>query len=822
MSEGECVVLAREGDEADKGGEYESKTGDEAIRSITAMDDEYVWTATSSSDVRRWRDVGRRVNRLDVDFDGAAYHPLDEAHPLVQPTPLGSAFEPTSIIDRTLHRHRLSIDDPGMGMGESLLRTESRDSRSVAFAPSPVPRPDGASPIVDAPTSTPPASPPSSALPPSVRERLQPSSLRHSVANSVRSLSSQPEDDTLLNGIPYESLVCLGLPDSPYSFGFANAGHSVTSLASGMRNPDDSPEHAHHGRNLGPRALARRAFEDRDVASEAKPLRQQPDHVIAGSPGLLRSLILNDRMHILTLDTEGVVALWHLVQGICIGQFAPADISEALELERGVADARAEIKMHPQEVLELVQHRIEGTNSVLPWCQVDTKVGQITVHLEGERVFAADILAEEVGMDGKEMPEDHKSEHDQSATLTIALNIGKLVLANLFRGLIKAEDHEVRTASPTSVTSSLPSVSRSPAAPTHIPIMSPRHRQRALSSASSHGGISPSINIAGLATRAQTPAIKPEGATPLGQSAPATSGWLALPGALKATSISPSSPSAAMSPSSITGSRDYFSAKKAEQSPSREEKVPASPSATGSSLLGKKKFMGFGKKKTTEAPMSTVVESKREEPPEDKTPQMSERDKQQLAFLDTVRASRFNPPSHDDAPTVPIPPSTSVIISEQSHADGAYIVTYRSQVSSTERDMEPLEMNSPFWLLNYLFTSATPEERRPPKIPLILLPEGQTVASGKGLKVQASRTARVRGVMEHLQSVLSSGDGRERSLSDASALSGVPESKRLKPEDVIELHCGKHLANPDMKVGTLKHYFWRGGVDMVLHYKIKQ
>jgi WD repeat-containing protein 48 len=30
-------------------------------------------------------------------------------------------------------------------------------------------------------------------------------------------------------------------------------------------------------------------------------------------------------------------------------------------------------------------------------------------------------------------------------------------------------------------------------------------------------------------------------------------------------------------------------------------------------------------------------------------------------------------------------------------------VTYRSRVESTERDMEALEMNSPEWLLDYLF-----------------------------------------------------------------------------------------------------------------------
>lgn len=305
------------------------------------------------------------------------------------------------------------------------------------------------------------------------------------------------------------------------------------------------------------------------------------------------------------------------------------------------------------------------------------------------------------------------------------------MLGNLFRGLIRAEEAEVQSAfssSPTTQSSSLPSISRSPA-PTHIPIEAPRHRKRALSSTSMTGsGISPSINIAGLATRAQRAAIRPEG-TPFGQSAPASSGWLSpIPGGRTpfGTGMSPLS-------STDTPARDYFSMRKPDPAPvpeKKEEKVTSPPAATGG-LLGKK-FKGFGKKKNVEAAMSTVVESKHEAPAEDTAPKMSERDKQQLLFLDGLRSQTFSPPSSVDVPQISIPDSTAVIISEQSHADGAYIVTYRSQVSSTERDMEPLEMNSPFWLLNFLFTGMTPEERRPPKIPLILLPEGQTVGSGKG------------------------------------------------------------------------------------------
>lgn len=780
MSEGECVVLAREGD-SDRPAGYESKTGDEAIRSIVAMDDEYVWAATSSSDVRRWRDVGRRVLRLDhdmdLDLDDPAYvNHGDEAQPIL------NMAEPQPIIDNS------PLRDRRFEGGQSLVRADSQDSRTVAFAPG----------SINGPTSPTPAS----ALSASARGR------EAGPANAGVS-----ETDERRNGIPYESLVCLGLPDSPYHFGFSGAAHSQLSLNSANRTrpAEDSPE-APFGEPR--RGDARRAFEDRDVTSEAEPLRKRADAVIDGCPGLIRSLVLNDRLHVLTLDTQGEVAIWHLIRGECLGHFSQKDVAEALELERGVEDARMEIKLHPHEVLELVQRRIEGKNAVLPWCQVDTKVGQITVHLEGDRVFAAEILAEELGVDERTLPQDINS-----------INIGKVALSNLFRGLIKAEETEVlsvASSSPQTAASSLPSVHRSPGPlSTAVPQGAPRHRARAMSSASMGGanGLTPSINIAGLATPAATPAVRPMDA-PFGQSAPAASGWLAA--RREGFGQSPTTPlSTSMAKA---GDKDYFSLARKEPSNGGND-PPKSPAAV-TSPTPKTKKTWFGKKKPAE-PMAPLAEEKKEV---ETGPQMSDRDRSQLAFLDALRAKPFHPPG-SETPTLPLPASTNVIISEQAHADGAYMVTYRSQVGGTERDIEPLEMNSPFWLLEFLFTNAIPD-RVIAKIPIILLPEGLTVSSGKGLKVQASRTARVRGVIEHLSGILAKEEDsapgsvprglgsvfRDRSVSNASNMSGI---SRPKPEDIIELVCGEHVALPDMKVGSLKQFYWRGGPDLVLHYRPK-
>lgn len=93
------------------------------------------------------------------------------------------------------------------------------------------------------------------------------------------------------------------------------------------------------------------------------------------------------------------------------------------------------------------------------------------------------------------------------------MNLGKWALANLFKGVISAEE-KLLLASPNSTSQSATqastSLSRSGGGNSlHISIerpQSPAHRQRALSSLSA----SPSINILGIATPALNPAVLPD------------------------------------------------------------------------------------------------------------------------------------------------------------------------------------------------------------------------------------------------------------------------------------------------------------------------
>jgi WD repeat-containing protein 48 len=416
ISDGECVVLSREGDrQLENSNSRESRTGDEGIRSIVSMDDGYVWTSTGSADIKRWKDVGRRIERMD--YDGASYGHGDRA--ALATGLLEPGFQPTPITDSM--RNKLNTGSSPAEQQGLLFRTDSRDSRTVAFAPSPA-KPNGQ----DSPSRD-PASPrdrlsPTAALQP--RSNMSTTSIPASVLTDA---SGEPDDeDNAMNGIPYASLVCLGMPDSPYNYGFDRDGehHRAASVSSGpqgvLRTDSDQidPEHEsrhvsiqldreHLAQQMRPRhhSQARMDFEERELCSDAKPLRSSPDEVIAGRPGLVRSLMLNDRQHVISVDTEGEVAVWNIISGVCVGKFLSADVADALDLERDITAAKA-VRKHSNEVLEMIKDRVEGETMVITWCQVDTKIGSLVVHLEEGRVFDAEVYLDDLNIEGAENARD--------------------------------------------------------------------------------------------------------------------------------------------------------------------------------------------------------------------------------------------------------------------------------------------------------------------------------------------------------------------------------------------------------------------------------
>ncbi|PPQ84564.1 hypothetical protein CVT26_002896, partial [Gymnopilus dilepis] len=193
-----------------------------------------------------------------------------------------------------------------------------------------------------------------------------------------------------------------------------------------------------------------------DLASDATPLFASPDFVIPGSHGLVRSVILNDRIHALTVDTAGMVGVWDVVRGVCRGIWGAGDVirlagggaeskdtqDEVVVLSEDPDGAQAQanqdhphLSLSPRDALDLVRARIEGEGVAPTWCSADTRGGVLTIHVGAERGFDAEVYVDEVGFDvgaGGDNGEEGFTEESK-------LNIGKWVLRNLFIDFIEEE-----------------------------------------------------------------------------------------------------------------------------------------------------------------------------------------------------------------------------------------------------------------------------------------------------------------------------------------------------------------------------------------------
>lgn len=409
VSEGECIVLCQDTNEHGSGA-----GAAEGINKMAGMDDTFLWTASGSSSFKRWKVPQRKAVRAATlnatSRDGVS---LAES-PVVSP---------------------MSSEGGDHGDRRMIARTSFDFSNSATGTP-----PRSGSLHGTFRTGSP--------LPSKIGNRV---SLSPSLSPSFVSSNSlpPPEADPMTDregeetwyGIPFESLVRLTSPNESFP-GFSGHGSfargrdpeiaTLYSAASIMSMPrltrpiqsvltgpnhlqalrstsefrgDDSHSHMRLGeetQTLHAGTRARAAFEEREVAADAVPFLHEPDEVIQGEHGLVRCAMLNDRVHALTVDTAGEVAVWDVVRGICRGRFLSEDVAAAsfcgseASVITDCDSAKSKKERSPREALETVRDRIEGEAVVQSWATVDTKTGVLTVHLN-ERCFEAEIYADEAG-----------------------------------------------------------------------------------------------------------------------------------------------------------------------------------------------------------------------------------------------------------------------------------------------------------------------------------------------------------------------------------------------------------------------------------------
>ncbi|KAI0052794.1 WD40 repeat-like protein [Auriscalpium vulgare] len=844
MSEGECVVICQ-----DTG---EHGTQSDGINKIVAMDDNLLWTASGSSSLKRWRVPSRRALRA------AALTGTDSE------TLLGPPESPLRSASASLRRKSGSID------------TFRSRPRSITL---------------DLPSTTPPA-----ARSPRHSNSMSAAYPPHLDSNdSTSGLDHGEEGETKWYGLPFESLVRLTSPHDPFTpFSPVYRGrdggdvatlYSAASLMSVTRPPvlrsplqsifppppgqlprPGSPsqsEVAVPTRFEGFIRSARAEFEEREVVGDAIPLDSVPDEIIEGERGLVRAVMLNNRMHALTVDTCGEVAVWDVVRGHCVGKYLCTDLSSASFSGSTVSEGSAGRDPSPRESLEIVRERIEGEAVVLPWSTVDTKTGVLTVHLN-DKCFEAEVYADEAGC-----PLDRQGPDDQR------VNLGKWVLRNLFSGFIREEQraYSRRVRGHESPPPASPNSTPRPAH--HVPNgLLERSTPRRRSSSSLRQASSPT-NSTILASPTMLPALQPDPAAMFKLALPVTKRYSATQalspimqspqaatGSSEATPVpvmhqrsqTEAVPPAAGPPGPGAKENDYFSLRVRRTSlsangpttpddfsgwsgPATKPDAPLSPTTPGGGLIGRLKT--FGKRKGpgesgAATPKAGPTTSVAQDSLDAARPVGSTEPTPAQALL----AGVLTPPTAADGPTLHLSPNIPLIMSEE--VPSGWRVIYRGTVHSASQDIHTLEETMPMWLLEYLLLSKAPAVTVT-KIGFVLLPYQSKDPGDEKLpellntsqsKLTASRFLRVRKLTIHVQDKLDRISGTQSTAasprqSPRSSLDGrtsiasgrQPAEGRPRPEDAWEILCNDQLLPLDMTLAAVRQYAWRQAGELTMHYR---
>ncbi|KAJ6610194.1 hypothetical protein B0H10DRAFT_2193503 [Mycena sp. CBHHK59/15] len=767
VGEGECILVCRTrddeacdgaggecggGGQGGKGGQ--GGGGGEGVNRLVLVDDTLLWAATSASTVRRWRVPPRISGSTSAGLYGAG----------------GAAA--------------------GVNAG-----VYGGATRRFSYS--------------------------STRLSPGYAEAEFDGSAR-SLAPSVISHDGEDDGGETLYGIPYASLVRLTSPNDPFPVRTARERerdaevatlYSAASVVSvpGLRSPGLSTGQVPTASRAP--GSARAAYFARDMAADAVPLAPVPDAAgaLAGERGLVRALVLNDRVHAVSVDTGGEVGVWDLVRGVCVGVY-PREAVAA-----GADDGGA---WSPREALERVRARIEGEAVVSPWATVDTKAGVLAVHLN-ERSFESEIYADEVGYAGDRRFGDEAK-----------LNIGKWVLRNLFLGFVREEQRARRARRDSThsqdTTSSTPhraSVSSDASSRTSRPSLNDRRPAPPRASSSSKVVCAPKmvpvlpLAAAAAASLGPSPLLTPM--IPL-YAHPHPKDALVLPSipqspAVALNDVTPLAPRRLRTDGGKgdSANTDYFAVRTRQASTQGSATASALDDFSGWSgpgpgsqttspptgLMGRLK--SFGKLKravdvstpslptTVEAP---VVEVPAPEPAA-KTP------------LQLLLAGPLTPPPSSEAPTLGLSPHIMLLIEEA--AESGHTTVYRGTVGSTATDAHALEEAMPLWLVEYLSCTI--------KLSFVLLPwtggkDGDEEQLPELLntaqsKLTASRFLRVRKLILHVQEKLEKIDPHPS------------DTPRPCAEDLYEILCNDVVLPLDMSIAAVRQYVWRQSVELTMCYR---
>ena len=407
------------------------------------------------------------------------------------------------------------------------------------------------------------------------------------------------------------------------------------------------------------------------------PLRNTPKDVLQGSSGLIKHLVLNDKRHVLTADTEGNALLWDVLHCTVTRSFGKQAIGDILE-------------------------KVNQLDSMPAWFEADTNIGALTCTLDADRCFAAEAYADELKeFEGIDIKEDQR------------INLGAWILRYLFNDFIMEElarDEVFRNKTENSfLNGGKPQDERA----THLSLSDVD------STDTSHSGTPNGISIPDQ--HVSTPGLR------IG---------LATPRPLQQQHSNDGSASATASPRK--SGDDYFTSRKTAKSGTEEKEaglktpkaeVPTSPtepvSATSPTKDASKSFgqrlkgtftPKKGKSPATDERVIPQAEDKMAEKDlssTDVTKQYPERAEDVADFIAEIRAeylkhhvgnnhersiSILTPGLPTDTPILKPPPNTFVFIQQHDLSSGKVSDLFAGLTSSLGSEADALEEAAPYWL----------------------------------------------------------------------------------------------------------------------------
>ncbi|KIW94138.1 uncharacterized protein Z519_05454 [Cladophialophora bantiana CBS 173.52] len=536
-----------------------------------------------------------------------------------------------------------------------------------------------------------------------------------------------------------------------------------------------------------------------DDLSLVVPIRGQPAETIEGQNGLIKHVMLSDRKRILTLDTAGEVVLWDLLKA---RRISPEGNNRNLTLKQCIP-----IKSFGRRHLDEVVPEVNTTESVANWCAVDTKTGKITVMLEENYCFDAEVYADEL-----DLPSNLAFREDQR------INLGKWVLRNLFSKLVDEEvarDEAYRRTLQNPVSTAPHSGLIRPGAPTSIKLpesvgTTPMVSPGTVVTPRASNGFSMVPATPGLAIGAATPGFAPLNTTlpPTAEETAQTPNG-ASSRSSRAQTPRVQTPHVQPTPSATESqSVDYFSstnttANSQSEASSESEKVPKTPgggpaltdsNAQGTlstptspteekkkGLFGKKFGMGmsFPKKMTSRssAEVKAPVASTEERSSDTASLRSSEKDIEKVHiednFFGVVQKIRLEYDEHlesktdqplpqgitpsppTETPVLSPPPHTTIIIQEDNPESGGLADQYRGEISElgNPAEVDTLEKIAPMWLGDLLLRNQIPYKDTV-KVSFVLHPYENLlppIASPDGnARLNANRMLRAKKIMAYI------------------------------------------------------------------------